>query len=407
MAIAFGTRWEAVRPTVTGVNHFPVITALDIDGADGLALLRDLVDEVGGLAGADVRGGSTSRPSRSRSSTSPAATCSASRCSTVGARCPAAGDRHLAEFLPSVLTERSGWGAAWGIELTPIARRASSTRPSTSPTSTPCSPATKPLATHQSGELVAPVIDSLLTGTRREVPLNLPNTGQCPDLPDGAVVESICVVDGDGMRGRDQARVPAPLAEILRRQVATQELTVEAAVTGDRRAVLAAFALDPLAGRGDLRDTEAMVEELLAGTARWLPQFDCGDSVRPLILAADHRARGVDDHRVRTPTTSPRSRPRSRTPTASSPPRSRSPTWPRSVRSPHHKTYLSINRTGLAGSAFELDDRLVASVARAAADGWTGIKHMVRIDLADPHTAPALELLGRVLEEPAAPGSRR
>jgi len=75
----------------------------------------------------------------------------------------------------------------------------------------------------------------------------------------------------------------------------------------------------------------------------------------------------------------------------------------RSVQ-PGQETYLSINRTGLAGSAFELDDRLVASVARAASDGWTGVKHMVRIDLADPHTAGALELLGRVLEESAALG---
>ena len=64
-----------------------------------------------------------------------------------------------------------------------------------------------------------------------------------------------------------------------------------------------------------------------------------------------------------------------------------------------HRTYLSINRTGLAGSAFELDDRLVASVPRAAADGWTGIKHMTRIDLEDPVTASALELLGQVLEQ--------
>jgi len=69
-----------------------------------------------------------------------------------------------------------------------------------------------------------------------------------------------------------------------------------------------------------------------------------------------------------------------------------------------HRTYLSLNRTGLSGSAFELDDRLVTSVARAAADGWTGVKHMTRIDMADPLTAPALELLGRVLDESAAAG---
>ena len=66
---------------------------------------------------------------------------------------------------------------------------------------------------------------------------------------------------------------------------------------------------------------------------------------------------------------------------------------------PRHRTYLSLNRTGLAGSAFELDDRLVASVERADTDGWTGVKHMTRIDLTDPQTSPALELLGRVIEE--------
>jgi len=71
---------------------------------------------------------------------------------------------------------------------------------------------------------------------------------------------------------------------------------------------------------------------------------------------------------------------------------------------PRHRTYLSLNRTGLAGSAFELDDRSVASVERAATEGWTGVKHMTRIDLTDPVTAGALELLGKVLEEACAAG---
>jgi DhnA family fructose-bisphosphate aldolase class Ia len=69
-----------------------------------------------------------------------------------------------------------------------------------------------------------------------------------------------------------------------------------------------------------------------------------------------------------------------------------------------HRTYLSLNRTGLAGSVFELDDRLVASVSRAADEGWTGVKHMTRVDLADPVSASALELLGQVLEQARAAG---
>jgi alpha-galactosidase/6-phospho-beta-glucosidase family protein len=137
---------------------------------------------------------------------------------------------------------------------------------------------TATLPTHPSGELVAPVIDSLLTGTRREVPLNLPNRGQCPDLPDDAVVEAMCVVDEDGMRGRDATRAPAPLAELLRRHAAVHELTVEAALTGDRSLVGAALALDPLAGRGDQRDIDAMADELVAGTQQWLPQFAAAPS---------------------------------------------------------------------------------------------------------------------------------
>ena len=75
------------------------------------------------------------------------------------------------------------------------------------------------------------------------------------------------------MRGREDVVLPAPYDAWIHRHVEAQELTVEAAVTGDRALALEAFTLDPLAGRGDLRVTEAMVDELLAATAEWLPQF--------------------------------------------------------------------------------------------------------------------------------------
>jgi alpha-galactosidase len=191
---------------------------------------------------------------------------------------PAAGDRHLAEFVPWALTESSGWGAAWGIELTPISARQEHQEGYIAELDAALSGAGE-LHTWPSGELVAPVIDSLLTGTTRELALNRPNTGQCADLPHDVVVESISVVDGDGIRGRDEVHVPAALAELLRRHAAVQELTVEAAIQGDRRLANAAFLLDPLAGRGDLADTESMIGEMLVGTAKWLPQFQPGGSV--------------------------------------------------------------------------------------------------------------------------------
>jgi alpha-galactosidase len=271
LAIAFGKPHTAIRPVVTGVNHFPVVTALDIDGEEGFGQLRAMVEELGGLG---ALAPDKARPEPEPFTRLDFAVRHLLKLTILDRQggLPAANDRHLAEFVPSVLTPESGWGEAWGIELTPIARRQEHQVEYVREVDDVLS-GKEELQTWDSGELVAPVIDSLVTGTRRELPLNLPNTGQCPDLPAGAVVESICVVDGDGMRGRDAARAPAPLAELLRRHVAVQEMTVEAALSGDRKLAHAAFALDPLAGRGDMGETEAMVEELLEGTRRWLPQF--------------------------------------------------------------------------------------------------------------------------------------
>jgi alpha-galactosidase len=271
LAIALGMPAEAIRPTVVGVNHFPVVTSLDVDGQDGFGILRAMVDEAGGLGALAPYPGRPEADAFSKLDVARRHLLKLTLLDRWGA-VPAAGDRHLAEFVPWVLTEDSGWGAAFNIECTTIADRERHQDGYVRDVDAWLSGG-KDLQTWQSGELPAPVIDSLVTGTRREVPVNIPNTGQCPDLPAGAVVESICVVDADGVRGRDDARAPQPYTELIRRHVAVQELTVEAALTGDRELAGAAFALDPLAGRGDLHQTDAMVEELLAGTARWLPQF--------------------------------------------------------------------------------------------------------------------------------------
>ena len=50
-------------------------------------------------------------------------------------------------------------------------------------------------------------------------------------------------------------------------------MTVEAAVTGSRDTAVDAMLLDPLAGRIDFEHVEQMTDEMLAATARWLPQF--------------------------------------------------------------------------------------------------------------------------------------
>ena len=271
LAIALGIPAEAVEVTVAGVNHFPVVTALSVAGEDGFAVLAGMVAEAGGLAALAPHPGRPEAEEFSRLDFCRRHTLALTFLERWGA-VPAAGDRHLAEFVPWVLTEASDWGGAYNVELTAMATRLRHQEGYVADVDAWLA-GTKPLQTWSSGELPALVIDSLVTGTPRHLPVNIPNRGQVPDAPAGAVVESICTVDGEGIRGRDVATLPAPFAELVRRHAAVTELTLEAALTGDRTAAGAAFLLDPLAGRGDLRGTEAMVDELLAGTAAWLPQF--------------------------------------------------------------------------------------------------------------------------------------
>ena len=101
----------------------------------------------------------------------------------------------------------------------------------------------------------------------------MPNTGQCPDIPDDAVVEGMGEVDAQGVRPRDVVSAPPLLAEYLRRVSASQELTVEAALAGDRELAFQAMLADPLASRIDYDDVWRMTNDLIDETERWLPQF--------------------------------------------------------------------------------------------------------------------------------------
>jgi DhnA family fructose-bisphosphate aldolase class Ia len=60
----------------------------------------------------------------------------------------------------------------------------------------------------------------------------------------------------------------------------------------------------------------------------------------------------------------------------------------------------SMNRGGLSGSVFEMDDRMTAYDVRATVEGgFNGAKMLTRIDLDDPGTAATLESCGRAVSD--------
>jgi alpha-galactosidase len=240
---------------LAGVNHLPLVTAMEVAGEDAFDRLREVL--------------SSPLPDDKRRlvAVNQVKLALFERFGVL----PAAGDRHLVEFFPGFLTEESGWGRRWGVGLTTIADREAwqdyfkaefaELRGASDVPKTP------------SGEMVAPLIDSFLRDETRALPLNRPNAGQSADVADGPVVETMIDADADGLHARAAVSMPPVLAEWLRRIVASQETTVEAALTGDRDKVVDAMLLDPLAGRIDFDRLVQMTDELLAATKPWLPQF--------------------------------------------------------------------------------------------------------------------------------------
>ncbi|RCS93454.1 alpha-galactosidase [Brachybacterium alimentarium] len=97
----------------------------------------------------------------------------------------------------------------------------------------------------EAAEYAPQVIHSLVTGTEREIHANVVNVGLIENLPQGCVVEVPTLVGAGGIRPQAMGALPLPAAAINRPYVSVNELTVEAARTGDPKLVRQAVLVDP------------------------------------------------------------------------------------------------------------------------------------------------------------------
>lgn len=121
-------------------------------------------------------------------------------------------------------------------------------------------------------EYAPQVIHSMLTGTEREIHVNVVNAGLIDNLPQGAVVEVPARVDADGLHPLAVGSIPAQGAALNRTYLSVAELTIEAARTGDPELVRRAVLMDPNAS-SSITPAEiwALCDELTAAHADLLP----------------------------------------------------------------------------------------------------------------------------------------
>ena len=136
--------------------------------------------------------------------------------------------------------------------------------------------AEKPALLEQRGgayysEAAAQLIASLHDGAGDIQVVDVRNDGALPDLPDAAVIEVACRVDRDGAHPLPLAPLAPEIRGLVQAAKAYEELTIKAALSGDRAVALTALLANPLVP--DLRTAEPLLDALLEGSRAELPRF--------------------------------------------------------------------------------------------------------------------------------------
>ncbi|UCF98008.1 MAG: hypothetical protein JSV89_00375 [Spirochaetaceae bacterium] len=122
-------------------------------------------------------------------------------------------------------------------------------------------------------EEVALIIASLEKNKNNYVEtVNIPNQGSICNLPAGAIVEVPGIIGGNGITGLAIGELPEPIAELCRRQVVLNDLTVDAVIEGDMNSVYKLFALEPMIS--DLSTARKLADEYVKEFREYLPTFE-------------------------------------------------------------------------------------------------------------------------------------
>ena len=106
---------------------------------------------------------------------------------------------------------------------------------------------------NQEAERLVSIAEALVTGHEHvELAVNVPNRGAIDNLPYDAVVEVPAVVGAAGITPLSVGALPPAIAAVLTARAQQQELTVQAALRGDRALAVQALALDPLVPSPDV-----------------------------------------------------------------------------------------------------------------------------------------------------------
>ena len=250
LADYLGTTTEEIDFLATGVNHLTWLLDLRVSGRDAYPRLREMLGE-GDVTGWPI---------------------SSMLCRTFG-YFPSPGDRHVAEFFPHFLNEKSGGGTRYGLNPRDIDSRIKA-KDERLEQMRGQADGTQPLGdlSRPSGEMAVQIMEAMVGNENREFVVNVPNGGCVGNLPGNAIIELHALVGSFGIRRINIEDMPENLLGMIQHRIAQQELVASAALEGNRSTALQAMILDPLVT--SIEGAGEMLAELMDASSDYLPQFD-------------------------------------------------------------------------------------------------------------------------------------
>ena len=260
-----GVRRQDLRTTVTGINHFTWITAASYGGLDLMPVYARFARKYS-LTGYET--GPDSNWMNSHFSC--AHRVKFDLFLRYGA-IAAAGDRHLAEFTAPWYTRDPETIRSWKFSLTPVSWRKQDLAERLARSDRLISGEEKPNLT-PSGEEGHLLIKALLGLGDMISNVNIPNRGQIPDLPAGAVVETNACFSRDRIDPLFAGETPRSILPLIARHVLNQENALSVALNCDRKLGFTTFMNDPQLSSVSPEAGEKLFSEMLGNQRSWLSE---------------------------------------------------------------------------------------------------------------------------------------
>lgn len=185
----------------------------------------------------------------------------------------AAGDRHLAEFMPGdTYLKDPETVKSWKFGLTTVDWRKQDLQ-NRLVRSRRLASFEEEIELVPTGEEGIQLIKALCGLTRMVSNVNIPNTYlQSPSLPASAVVETNAVFSRDSIKPLVAGEIPENVLALITPHTDNHERVLKAALTCDRELVYEAFLHDPLVkGRASEEDVKKLVDDMIESTIAYLP----------------------------------------------------------------------------------------------------------------------------------------